>query len=273
MATIAEYNEYGRVLEEKFKLRYAPVAFKMLWEGDEIPEDCPRVLDRLGKRLAMCQAFSYVRRNRRAITLLAEDHWCVWPLACFKIFELDEDDYQVMGTKLFIRDAEKSVQFFKEKYPWLECNGKKPLGFSLAPLDTCSFVPDIIVTYCRVSQLRGMVKAFKMETGELIPQTLDTIASCSYCTIPMLNGQKYAVTLPDPGEYERALAEEDEIIFSVRGDELPNVMSGMKRLAAIPFGYSDLHFDMNLEFPRAQFYDDMAKKWGLKTGAIWKMGE
>jgi len=273
MTNVAEFNEYGRFLEERLMLRHSPIAFKMLWEGDEIPEGTTRPLDKPGKRFAMCQAFSYVRRNRKALTMLADDHWCVWPLACFRFYDLDEDDYQVMGTKLFIKDEEKSVNFFKEKYPWLECNGKKPMGFSIAPLATCTFIPDIVITYCRVSQLMALIKSAKLVTGELWPNTIDTIASCAYCTIPMLNGQKFAVTLPDPGEYERALAYEDEIIFSARGDALPTVIEGMKGLAEIPFGYRDLNYDMNLEFPRAQFYDDMFRKWGLATGEIWKVGE
>lgn len=270
---VQEYNKYGKFLNEHLMLRFSPIAFKMLWEGDEIPEGTERPVDRVGKRYAMCQAFGYVRRNRRAFTMLEDDHWCVWPLACFKFHELDEEDYEYMGTKLFIKDREKSINFFKEKYPWLRCDGRKPMGFSIAPLESCTFVPDVVITYCRVSQLMMLVKSAKFHTSELWPNYIDTIASCAYCTIPMLNGQKYAVTLPDPGEYERALADEDEIIFSARAEELPQLIDSIKAISAIPFGYKDLKMDMNLEFPRAQFYDDMFRKWGLKTGEIWKIGE
>ena len=35
------------------------------------------------------------------------------------------------------------------------------------------------------------------------------------------------------------------------------------------FGYKKLALDMNIEYPRANFYNVMFEKWGLKTGAQW----
>jgi hypothetical protein len=39
------------------------------------------------------------------------------------------------------------------------------------------------------------------------------------------------------------------------------------------FGYKQLAYDMNLEYPRASFYNEMFEKWGLPTGEEWKIGE
>jgi len=273
MNHVQEFNQYGRYLNETLRLRFSPIAFKMLWEGDELPEGARRPAEAGKQRFAMCQAFAYVRRNRKALTMLEDDHWCVWPLACLKMRELDEEDVQTMGNKLFIRDEKKSYEFFRNRYPWLECGGKKPVGFTIAPLESCTFVPDAVIIYCRVSQLMALVRAVKYETGELWSSRFDSIVSCAYCTVPILNGQKYAVTLPDPGEYERALADEDEIIFSAGGDAMEALIRGMQGLDQIPYGYTDLNLDMHLEFPRARFYDDMFRKWGLQTGEVWKPGE
>lgn len=274
MPTVSEFNDYGKFLNEKMMLRFSPIAFKMLWEGDELPEGLPRPVDAegKGKRFAMCQAFGHVRRNRRGMIMLEDDHWCVWPLACLKMRELDEEDYETMGTKLFIKDHDKSVDFFRNKYPWLDTKGKKPIGFAIAPLESCTFEPDIVVIYCRVSQLMAFIKAAKRYTAELWPSQFDSIVSCAYCTVPVLNGQKFCVTLPDPGEYERALADEDEIIFSARAEELPELINAIEELEGIKYSYPDLKMYMELEFPRAQFYDDMFRKWGLKTGEVWKPG-
>ncbi len=35
------------------------------------------------------------------------------------------------------------------------------------------------------------------------------------------------------------------------------------------FGFKRLAYDMNLEYPRADFYNDMFAKWGLLTGKAW----
>ena len=273
MNSLEEFRAFGQYLNEKLLLRFSPIAFRMLWEGDAIPEGTVRPTDGGGKRMAMCQAFARVRRNRKALTMLEDDHWCVWPLACLKLHALDDEDVVTMGTKLFIKDREKSIAFFREQYPWLVCRGRRPIGFSVAPLESSPFVPDAVVIYCRASQLMALVKAAKYYTAELWNTRLDSIVSCAYCTVPVLNGHRFAVTLPDPGEYERALADEDETIFSVRGDELGSLIAALKELDGIRYNYADLNYDMNLEFSRARFYNDLFEKWGLKTGEVFKPGE
>jgi hypothetical protein len=39
------------------------------------------------------------------------------------------------------------------------------------------------------------------------------------------------------------------------------------------FGYKKLAFDMNLDYPRAAFYDVLFKRWGLETGKQWNPGD
>jgi len=143
----------------------------------------------------------------------------------------------------------------------------------MAPLESSDFVPDIAIIYCRVAQLRTLIMAAKYQESGLFSVIPDTVASCCYATIPLLNGQEFSVTLPDPGEYERSLAGEDEIIFSARGDCLGKLMDGFEAIARSGFDYMNLTLDMNLNFPRAQFYNDIFSKWGLSTGDTWKPGE
>jgi len=35
------------------------------------------------------------------------------------------------------------------------------------------------------------------------------------------------------------------------------------------FGYRQLAPDMNLNYPRPEFYDNMFEKWGLERGELW----
>ena len=272
MLSIKNNNEIGSELISTLMLRFSPIAFKVIYDESEIPADSTLPFRDDGNRPALCQAFSLVRRNRMAITMLRDDHWCVWPLACFKMCALDDDDFDTMGTKLFMKDPEKSIRFLRERYPWFETENT-PLGFTMAPLESCAFLPDVILTYCRVAQLRTLIMAAKYHESDMWSVVPDPIASCCYSTIPLLNGQKYNVTIPDPGEYERSLAGEDEIIFSVRGDCLKGLIEGLRTIAERGFDYMGLNNDMNFNFPRAQFYNDMAAKWGLAVGESWKQGK
>ena len=271
MANHAICNDYGSEMISTLMLRFSPIAFKMIYEERDIPANSAQPSLETGDRPAMCQAFSLVRRNRKALTMLKDDHWCLWPLACLKMCPLDDDDFETMGTKLFMKDSEKSIRFMREEYPWLNTD-KAPLGFTIAPLESCEFVPDVIIIYCRVAQLRTLIMAAKYQESEMWRVVPDTIASCCYSTIPLLNGQKYNVTLPDPGEYERGLTGEDEIMFSLRGDCLENLMEGLRTISRIGFDYAGLKHDMNMNFPRAGFYNEMFAKWGLTVGESWAQG-
>ena len=266
--TIEECKALGRELEEKLILRYSPIAMKLLYDESEIPEGSVRPWKDRGEHISMCQAYAMVRRSRMKLTLLKEDHWCVWPLVSYGMVKLDEDDYNYMGDKFFIRDRERSKRFLREEYPMLAAE-KKPIGFSLFPLSEVNFVPDLITIYCRPAQIRSILMATKYCSGEMLNVTLDPVDSCVHSSIPVLNGQDYNVTFPDPGEYERGLTDEDEVMFTLRGDRLPTLLEGLQHMGAIGMGYTQLHMYMDGDFARPKFYDDMFKKWGLATGKIW----
>ena len=51
--TIAEYNTLGKELEDLLILRYSPIALKLIYSEDEIPEGSLRPYKDRGDRLAM----------------------------------------------------------------------------------------------------------------------------------------------------------------------------------------------------------------------------
>ena len=204
-----------------------------------------------------------------AITMLKEDHWCVWPLVSYGMVDLDEDDYEYMGTKFFMKDNERSKKYLREEYPMLKSE-KKPIGFTIAPLRSCNYIPDIITVYCRPGQIRSILMAAKFHSGEMFPVTLDPVDSCVHSSIPVLNGKEYNVTFPDPGEYERGMTDEDEVMFTMKAERVSDVVSGLNILSNAHFGYQELAMDMPMNFPRPEFYNKMFEKWGLDTGVVWR---
>jgi uncharacterized protein (DUF169 family) len=269
MPTIEEFNALGHELERLLILRYSPIAMKLIYSEEEIPEGSMRPYKDKGGHLAMCQAFAMVRRERKAITMLKEDHWCVWPLVSYGLIDLDEDDYEYMGTKFFFADDRRSVKFLREEYPMLNAE-KKPIGFTLAPLRSCNFVPDIVCTYCRPAQIRSIMMAMKFKTGEMLNVTLDPVDSCVHSTIPVLKGKDFNITFPDPGEYERALCDEDEVMFTMRSEKVSDIVEVLKLLSNVNFGYQEMAMGIQYDTPRPEFYNVMFDKWGLQTGEQWE---
>lgn len=69
------------------------------------------------------------------------------------------------------------------------------------------------------------------------------------------------MVLPDPGEYQRALTAEDEIIFAVPGAKVAGLVAGLE--AGGMFSYKEHNMVMRPDFEQPQFYRDMFKSWGL----------
>ncbi|SHI23380.1 Uncharacterized conserved protein, DUF169 family [Sporobacter termitidis DSM 10068] len=268
--TAADFNRLGRELQELLILRYAPIALKLLKTEGDIPPGALRPKRDLGEHLALCQAYGMVRRERKSLVLLREDHWCVWPLIGFGLVEFNEGAayYDRAVTGNFIENPDKARAFFKSSYPRLDEGSN--IGLALAPLDGANFIPDMVLVYLKPAQLRSALMSVKYKSGELLHCALDAVDSCVHSTIPLLKDGQYKITVPDPGEYERGLTDEDEMILSVPAGKLGDLVAGLTLLSERGFGYRQLHMEMKTDFPRPQFYDDLFRRWGLDTGEIWK---
>ena len=264
-----EYNQLGERLQQLLILRYSPIAMKLLYDESEIPEGALRPVKDLDGHLSMCQAYAMVRRERKHLAMLKEDHWCVWPLVGYGMVELDDEDVSYMGSKLFFAEPEKGVDFLRDVYPRLK-GERKPVGFVIAPLETANYVPELICIYCRPAQLRSIMMAVRYQTGEMLELKLDSVDSCVHSSIPVLNGKDYNITIPDPGEYERGLTDEDEMMFTMQADRLEGLVTVLERLSRVGLGYRQLALGLQFDTPRPVFYNKMFEKWGLETGEVWR---
>lgn len=266
----ADYNVYGEELENLLALRYAPVAFKMIEREEDIPEGAIRPKRDLGCHWAMCQAIALVRRQRKHIAMLNEDHWCMWALIGLGTASFHEglEGYEPAVCNAFFDDPKKGKDFFESSFPRLETG--KYIGCVMAPLGTANFEPDLVMIYAKPAQLRSLLMGAKYKLGALIHSEFDAIDSCVYATVPTLKTGEYRITVPDPGEYERALTDEDEMIFTVPAQKLADLLEGLRRIESFGLGYKGLKMEMKVDFARPQFYDDLAREWGLDQGEIWK---
>ena len=243
--SVVEYNSYGEDLERLLLLRTSPIAVKMLEKEEDIPEGAIRPKKDRGYHLAQCQTFALSRRQKETIAMLKEDNWCWAPSMGYGLVENPHDPFV------------DSHAFF----PCLEYG--KYIGIVSAPLKTANFEPDMVLIYSNTAQLRTMLMVVKPQENSLISSEFDPIDSCIYSVVPVLQNGKYRITLPDPGEYERAMAGEDEIIFSVPKDKLAGLVSGLKQLDERKSGYTYANIVMMPDFPRPDFYKKLFEQWEL----------
>ena len=259
MTTVKEYNSYGEELERLLLLRTSPIAVKMLEKEEDIPKEAIRPKRDRGFHLAQCQAFAMTRRQRATIAMLKEDLWCWAPLIGYGLVEpLDED---AIFPLIYIVENMEAARKVAKNFPRLEYG--KYIGIVTAPLKTASFEPDLVLIYSNTAQLRSILLAIKYKEGYLVTSQFDPIDSCVYSVVPVIQDGEYRITLPDPGEYERAMAGEDEIILSVPPDRLEELISGLRHFEEIKLGYTHFAMEMRPDFPQPEFYKMLFKMWGL----------
>ena len=74
---------------------------------------------------------------------------------------------------------------------------------------------------------------------------------------------RYMVTLPDPGDYLRALAGEDEIILSVPAARIEELISSLREFEGRETSYARAGMLMLPDFPQPPMYQTFFKRWGL----------
>ena len=246
MTTITEYRQYGEDLEKLLKLRTSPIAVKMLEKEEDIPEDAVRPKRDRGYHLAQCQAFAMSRREKDTIAMLKEDNWCPGPLTAYGIMERPQ--------------GQNSRE--RQSVPYSSFDYGKYIGIMTAPLITTNFEPDVVIIYSNTAQLRSILLTIRNEERSLIESNFFPISCASAVVSPILTG-KYWITLPDPGEYERALGGEDEMMFSVPREKMEEFMTDFKKAQEGSWGYAHFNYIIRPDFPQPELYKTVFKQWGL----------
>jgi uncharacterized protein (DUF169 family) len=248
MTTLSEFNRYGEELERLLILRTSPMAVKMLEKEADIPEGAIRPKKDRGIHIAQCQAFAMSRRQKATVAMLKEDNWCFAPLIAYGLVDKPDDP-----------DIQPFVSF-----PTFERD--KYIGIVSAPLRTANFEPDLVLIYSNTAQLRNLLVPTHFHNKEARVDSHFFPPACAYQVVPVMSNGQLMVTLPDPGDYHRALAGEDEIVLSVPKDRMEGLIEELKQFEQREFGYAHANMYMLHDFPQPEFYQRLFKRWGLDKG-------
>jgi uncharacterized protein (DUF169 family) len=243
MPDLNEFNKYGEELEKFLMLRTSPIAVKMLEKETDIPKEAIRPKKDRGYHLAQCQAFALSRREGITVAMLKEDNWCPTAIMAYGLVKKPE-----------------SIEKWSHPYDSFEYG--KYAGILTAPLKSATFMPDVVLIYLKPSQLRGLLLSMKVEdvpqvSGHFFPP------SCAWSVVNPMKTGRYYVVVPDPGEYQRALTEEGDMMFSAPQSKMQAMMAGLRQNEHGPFSYRDHHMFMMPDFPIPDFYKEMFKSWGM----------
>jgi uncharacterized protein (DUF169 family) len=133
-----------------------------------------------------------------------------------------------------------------------------------APLTTADFIPDVVIIYSNTSQLRSLLLSMRTEEGLAVKSHFFP-PSCAYAVVHVMKDNAPWIVLPDPGEFQRALGTEDEMMFSLPAGKVADLVACLKAGQDKEFGYRRHQMLLRPDFPQPGFYQEMFRKWGLET--------
>ncbi|OFW55789.1 MAG: hypothetical protein A2133_02965 [Actinobacteria bacterium RBG_16_64_13] len=254
------FNTYGADLEKMLVLRTYPLAIKMLGSESEIPEGAIRPKKDRGEHYAICQVFSLARRQGMTVAMFLEDHWCFEPIISYGLVETPADYLDGFTNSFFIANKEEAAKHARD-------TTRLPVGqysgMVVGPLKRADFAPDLTMIYCNPGQLRHLLLALRYLNGTQVTSTLDPIGSCVHSVVPSLLQGKCQVTVPDPGDFERAGAQEDEMILTVPTNRMKELMDGIYHFEESNRGFRRFALSVRPDYEQPPFYQDYFKRWGL----------
>ncbi len=261
MTDLKVYREYGDELERRLRLKTFPLAIKVLEKEKDIPEGAKMPLRDFGRHYSLCQVFQMSRREGRIMAMGKEDHWCFEPVVGYGLG--DPPDYFMQGHNRYPKDVAtlEAGKHYADEFPRLKVG--KYFGIASAPLHGTNFEPDVVMVYCDSSQLCLLLLGREYKDGYNLKCEISGHAACVYGVIPAMKTGECQVAVPCRGDHYRAMAGDEEMIFTVPRGKLEDLMTGLRAIektgSKLPVGYSLLP-----EYPLLESY----KKIGQMMGYI-----
>jgi uncharacterized protein (DUF169 family) len=261
MVSQSAYQEYGRELDRRLRLKTFPLALKMLETEKDIPEGFLRPVKDIGQHLSACQGFQISRRQGEPLAMMKEDMWCPEPVIGYGFEEPPE--YFLQGNNRFPHDVAtlESGSHYALEFPRFEAG--KYTGIASAPLEKANFEPDVVMIYCDSTQLSLLLLGREYKNGYNLKCNLSSHAACVYGVVPAMKNNDYQVAIPCRGDRYSALAGEEEMIFTIPRNRLEELLEGLRYVdstgSRLPRGYN-----LKYEYPLRESYAKMAEMMGME---------
>lgn len=254
--TLDELHKLGTELEQWLRMRVHPIAVKMLKSRDEVPQGAMIPTRDWGHKYSLCQSFAKSQRDGWMIAMFKEDNWCFEPVVGLGFAE--RIPHFLKGHHRYpdsVRTLEGASEWCRNM-PYLEYGIYQ--GIVSAPINTCNFMPDVIVMHVNSMQASQLLILRNWFDGKDLHCQLSGHAVCVYAVVPPILANECTVAIPCRGDRRLAFAQDDELVFSLIPHMLPDFVEGTRFLQEHGWG-----------IPMAQEYKE---EYDLKP-AYAKMGE
>jgi len=263
------YCECGEIIEKYVRPATYPFVVKMLKREDDIPKGAKQPKRDFGTLIDVCQAFALARRDKMEIALLKEDIWCPEPVIGYGFAEppkyfLEGHMWYPWGNRSLEHGVNQANSF-----PRFEVG--KYVGIVVAPYMNADFEPDLLITYGNASQMKRLIDGIRDKDGTGVGTCHNGRCvgfgngACIRAVVPAIQTSLSQITIPCGGDHKYAMAQDDELIFTIPKEEFKYMIRGLKRTEEI--GVSSYPYKFNVT-PEHEFH-----KSYMKLRELMKMTE
>ncbi len=167
MKTLEDYRKAGQELYHKLHLSTYPIGIAYIKDVKEIPEGVMRP-SALGKKMALCQAFTQARRWGMSIAMTSDDNFCTPSTAIHRWEDISTEDLIESQVR---QGWHKDIEAEKKRIEGgLRLLGGEQLersaeycGLVCSPLPETLISPDSVLIYCDGTQLTHLIHALSYE--------------------------------------------------------------------------------------------------------------
>jgi len=222
-----ELHQMGKELEIWLRMRVHPIAVKLLNSKNEVPQGAIIPTRDWKHKYALCQAFTRSQDgHKETIAMFKEDHWCFEPVIGLglakRIPEFLNGHHRYPDS---VKTLKAGAQWCKNM-PYLPYG--KYQGIVSAPIHLCNFIPDLIVMHVDGRMATYLMIIRNYIDGKDITCQLSGHAACVYAIVPSMLNRECHIALPCKGDRTIAFAQDNEIIFTLIPEMLPDFIQGIQ---------------------------------------------
>jgi len=201
---IENVRQKGNLVKGLIRINYPLV-------GVSLRETSPFGIPKLSRRMEFCKMWN-VAFEGKSFFALYDNHNCITGQYYLGLRQWKESVCRFLVDKVHAFSSKDVVNQYLEKTPILPSDKSKVICIS--PLETVTFIPDIILARCSPEQAMLLLWPYSYSTGEIVSGETGTAMCISLVVKPYLN-KKPSFSIGDPGGRYLSGLSEQEIMVSI----------------------------------------------------------
>jgi uncharacterized protein (DUF169 family) len=262
METI-NYQAIAEFISNNLRLKTFPVAVKFLKDKAAFPAKTRQPSVVLGKRITICQGVTLARVYGWTVGLTREDLICVPAMIAFG-FSGAADPPATLASLFCQVDFSKDQEGAKQEITAMSrLENREYEALVLSPLEKGLYPPDTVAIYANPAQVMRLIQALVYEEKRRISGSFGGKVECSEYLIAPFKTQSPRITIPGMGDRIFSMTQDDEMVFSIPGEILGELVQGLKDAGKKIGARYPVPFYQNFQPEFPQPYKDLGNDLGI----------